>query len=89
LYARTKYVVKRDDVGAKGHADFTFYPLFITDTAFIIELKKDDTLDNAIAQIKEKEYFSHFKNFKGEKLLIGIVYDTDTKKHSIKIEELK
>ena len=89
LSARNKYVIKREDVGALGRADFSFYPLIANNTAFIIELKKDKTPEYAINQIKEKKYFSHFKNFKGEKLLIGIAYDTDTKKHSVKIEALK
>ena len=38
LYARSTYNVKREDVTAKGRADFTFYPLNINRPAFIIEL---------------------------------------------------
>ena len=89
LYARTKYVVKREDVGATGRADFSFYPMYPNGTSFIIELKKDDTPDNAIEQIKEREYFMPFKNFTGRKLLVGITYDTKEKKHNVKIEELE
>ena len=62
LYARSSYNVKREDVTAKGRADFAFYPLNINRPAFIIELKKDDTPENAIAQIKEREYFKTFNN---------------------------
>ena len=53
-----------------------------------IELKKDDTPEDAIEQIKERKYFIPFKNFTGKKLLVGITYDTKNKKHSVKIEEI-
>ena len=89
LAARNKYTIKREDVLAKGRADFAFYPNKTTNTAFIIELKKDDTPEGAISQIKEREYFIPFKNFKGKKLLVGIGYDTKTKKHTVKIEAMK
>ena len=88
LYARSTYTVKREDVSAKGRADFAFYPININRPAFIVELKKDDTPENAIAQIRERDYFSAFENYKGKKMLIGIVYDSKDKKHSVKIEEL-
>ena len=89
LYATTRYVIKKEDVGPMGRADFVFYPIMQNDTAFVIELKKDETPDKAIEQIKEKEYFIPFKNFKGRKLLIGITYNTNDKKHQVKIEELE
>ena len=88
LYARTTYNVKREDVSAKGRADFAFYPLNINKPAFIIELKKDDTPENAIEQIKTREYFRNFKNYTGKKLLIGVTYDSKSKKHNVKIEDL-
>lgn len=89
LSARKKYVIKREDVGALGRADFSFYPLRSNNTAFIIELKKDKKPEEAIQQIKERKYFIPFKNYTGTKLLVGIAYDTNTKKHSVKIEELE
>ena len=88
LYARSTYNVKREDVTAKGRADFTFYPTNINRPAFIIELKKDDTPENAIAQIKKREYYKTLNNYKGKKLIIGIAYDSKLKKHNIKIEEI-
>jgi RecB family endonuclease NucS len=88
IAARNKYVIKREDVGAIGRADFSFYPLLKSDTAFVIELKKNDSTENALKQIKENKYFLHFKNFTGRKLLVGISYDVNTKKHSVKIERL-
>ena len=88
LYARSTYTVKREDVSARGRADFAFYPININKPAFIIELKKDDTPENAIAQIKANNYFSTFANYSGAKLLVGISYNSKTKKHSVKIEQL-
>ena len=53
----------------KAFADFTFHPRRKNDTAFIVELKKDEDPEVAINQIKEKEYvvfdyvgIFHFKN---------------------------
>ena len=89
LYATTRYVIKKEDVEPMGRADFAFYPIMPNDTAFIIELKKDKTPEEAIEQIKDRKYFIPFKNFKGRKLLIGITYDTKTEKHNVKIEELE
>jgi RecB family endonuclease NucS len=89
LYATTQYTIKKEDVSSRGMADFAFYPNKINDTAFIIELKKDKTPEEAIEQIKDRKYFATFKNFKGKKLLVGITYDTKDKKHNVKIEELK
>ena len=56
--------------------------------AFIIELKKDYTPENAIAQIKEREYYKTLNNYKGKKMIIGVIYDSKLKKHTVKIEEL-
>jgi hypothetical protein len=89
LYATTQYTIKKEDVSSRGRADFAFYPNKINDTAFIIELKKDKTPEEAIEQIKDRKYFATFKNFKGKKLLVGITYDTKEKKHNVKIEELE
>ena len=89
LYASTQYVIKKEDVSAKGRADFAFYPMYANQTSFIIELKKDKTPEEAIEQIKDRKYFATFKNFKGKKLLVGITYDTKGKKHNVKIEELE
>jgi uncharacterized protein YacL (UPF0231 family) len=91
LYARSTYTIKREDVSAKGRADFAFYPTNINRPAFIIELKKDDTPEKAIEQIKTREYFLNFKNYTGRKLLIAVTYDSQTdkeKKHHIIVEEL-
>lgn len=90
LSARDDYRIEREEKAGKGYADFMFHPRVRGSAAFIIELKADDTTDNAIQQIKEKEYYEKFKKeHKDSKiLLVAICYDTKTKEHQCKIEEL-
>ena len=61
----------------------------------IHELKVDHTPEEAIAQIKEKEYALRFKGkmaererYTGRILAVGISYDKETKEHACKIEVL-
>lgn len=56
------------------------------DKAFIVELKKDEKVDIALAQIKEKEYVEKFKSENNEALAVAICYDSKTKKHSCKMK---
>ncbi|MBD5089258.1 MAG: hypothetical protein HDT30_10710 [Clostridiales bacterium] len=51
LNTRDKYCIEQEEKTGKGFADFIFYPFNTSDTAIILELKKDDTPENAIAQI--------------------------------------
>ena len=80
----------------KIYADFTFHPRRKSDKALIIELKKDENVDKALNQIKEKEYVQKFKaksgNGQGENkevLAVAICYDSKTKEHSCKIEQIQ
>ena len=59
------------------------------DKAFIVELKKDEKVDIALAQIKEKEYVQKFESENNEVLAVAICYDSKTKKHSCKIERIQ
>ena len=74
----------------KGYADFTFHPRRKNDTAFIVELKKDENVDVAINQIKNKEYIEKFKKENEDKkvLAVAICYNSKDKEHSCKIEEI-
>ena len=74
----------------KGSADFTFHPRRKNDTAFIVELKKDENVDVAINQIKNKEYIEKFKKENEDKkvLAVAICYNSKDKEHSCKIEEI-
>ena len=90
LSARDTYRVEREEKCGKGYADFTFHPRRKNDTAFIVELKRDENPDVAIKQIIEKEYVQKFrKENEGKKVLaVAICYDSKTKEHSCKIEKL-
>ena len=88
LSARDNYRVEREEKSGKGYADFTFHPRRKNDKAFIVELKKDESVDKALEQIKEKEYIQKFKNENNSVLAVAISYDSKTKEHSCKIEEL-
>ena len=88
LSARTKYKIVREMSAGIGFADFIFYPNDKSKPAFIIELKKDSTPDEALKQIKEKRYPLALKDYTGTKLAVGITYDSKQKQHHVKIEEI-
>ena len=86
LKARDYYRIVREEQTGKGYADFVFYPNRKKNPAIIIELKVDDTPENALNQIKEKNYMAKVKECK-EILLVGIAYSKKDKKHHILIEK--
>ena len=90
LSARDTYRVEREEKTGKGYADFTFHPRRKNDTAFIVELKKDEVPEVAINQIREKEYIQKFKaeNKGKEVLAVAICYDSKKKEHHCEIEEI-
>ena len=88
LSARTKYKIVREMPAGIGFADFIFYPNDKSKPAFIIELKKDSTPEEALKQIKEKRYPLALKDYTGQKLAVGITYDSKQKQHHVKIEEI-
>ncbi|MBR0494543.1 MAG: hypothetical protein IJJ71_00005, partial [Treponema sp.] len=55
--------------------------------ALIVELKHNKSVQTALNQIKDKQYFDCLANYSGEILFVGISYDEDTKKHECKIEK--
>ena len=88
--ARDNYRIEREEKTGKGYADFTFHPRRRNDTAFIVELKKDEDVDVAINQIKSKEYIETFKKENKNKkvLAVAICYNLKEKEHKCKIEEI-
>ena len=53
----------------------------------MIELKRNGSTESALAQIKEKKYFSSLENYSGEILLVGVNYDEEKKSHECRIEK--
>ncbi|WP_455799002.1 AAA family ATPase [Clostridium butyricum] len=90
LCARDTYRIEREEKSGKGFVDFAFHPRRKNDTAFILELKKDDTSENAIKQIKNKEYAQKFiKENEDRKMVIAaICYDSKEKEHHCLVEEI-
>ena len=97
LSARDTYRIEREDKAGMGYVDFIFYPERDTSAdCIILELKVDHTPEEAIKQIKEKQYVLRFQPKLGEKpkytgrvLAVGIAYDKKQKKHSCKVEVLQ
>jgi predicted CopG family antitoxin len=84
------YVYFQELPSGKGFADILFYPRKgSSKPALLIELKWNKSSDGAIKQIHEKHYVEAIKNYGGEILLIGINYDSDSKKHSCLIEKFQ
>ena len=71
-----------------GFADFIFYHKDMSKQAFIIELNKNSTPQEALNQIFDKRYHEALKDYTGLKLAIGISYDSNLKKHSISIQQI-
>ena len=86
FYADSYYTIINELPAGKGYADIAFIPYVKDVPAMIIELKKDKTPTSAIDQIKRKEYPEALKEFKDNLLLVGISYDSKTKKHICIIE---
>lgn len=87
LYARDFYKIEREKKSGKGFCDFIFYPLYDGDAGIILELKCDSTCEEAIQQIKDRNYAQELEDC-GEILLVGINYDKKTKTHECKIEAI-
>ncbi len=96
LAARDNYRVEREDKAGKGYVDFIFYPLRKHLDGIILELKVDSTPQEAINQIKSKQYALRFEGTLAEKnkfarriLAVGISYQKQSKEHHCKIEVLR
>ncbi len=85
---RDFYYFRKEDTCTTGRADITYTPKDGSHMPIVIELKADDSADNAIKQIKERDCSSVFKGYKGKIILLGISYDSKTLKHDSKIEYL-
>lgn len=87
--AQKNYTLHREVPAGKGFADIVFEPNRNCDMpAIIVELKWGHSADEAIEQIKNKNYTDYLKKYHGEILLVGINYDKD-KKHTCRIERIE
>lgn len=86
LYARKDFWIKREEKSGKGYCDYLFYPKKGGKPAIILELKADDSAENAIMQIKRKNYLQKAEGC-AEILLVGIAYSKKEKTHRCIIEK--
>lgn len=96
LSARDLYDIQREDKAGTGFVDFIFYPKYdLRADGIILELKVNHTPEEAIQQIKDRNYALRFKGklgepalYRGRILAVGICYDKITKEHCCKVEVL-
>ncbi len=84
--ANEHYFVFSEPNCPTGRADLLFTPRVPGYIPIIIELKVDRSPDEAIKQIKDRNYVSTFKGYHGKVMLLGIAYDSKSLKHHSKIE---
>lgn len=96
LAARNTYHIEREDKAGKGYVDFIFYPNDSMGDGIILELKVDSGPEEAIRQIKEREYALRLRGKMGEQprcrgriLAVGIGYDRESKVHRCLVEVLE
>lgn len=87
--ARQYYTIIREMPAGKGFADLAFIPRkkYADMPAVIIELKRDASPEEAILQIRTRGYTEGLSEYKDNLLLVGISYDSRTKKHRCIIEK--
>lgn len=95
LSARDYYRIEREDDAGKGYVDFIFYPEDPTADGIILELKVGHTAEEAVRQIKEKNYAARFRprmgeapKYTGRILAVGIAYDKASKRHECRVEDI-
>ncbi|MCI8565678.1 MAG: AAA family ATPase [Lachnospiraceae bacterium] len=86
LYARKDYRIEREEKTGKGYCDYIFYPKKAHKPAILLELKVNESPENALMQIHSKGYLQKAADC-GEVLLVGIGYDKKQKLHQCRIEK--
>ena len=86
--AQKNYTLHREMPTGKGFADIVFEPNRNCNLpAMIVELKWGHSAEEAVEQIKRKDYLDCLQNYHGEVLLVGVNYDKE-KRHTCKIERV-
>ena len=89
IYALNDYTCVKEMTAGKGFADVVYIPIYPDDEkrpAMVIELKRNDSAESGLDQIKKREYFESMQQYSGNMLLIGIGYDEKQKTHTCRIE---
>lgn len=87
--AISEYTLIREMPTGKGYADIVFLPHKDSDKpAMIVELKYDQSVESALAQIKNKQYSAIWDSYTGDVLLVGINYNKKSKMYDCRIEKV-
>lgn len=85
-----KYMKVEELPSGKGLADVVYIPKRDTALpALVVELKWEENVNNAIDQIKRKDYPAVLQDYFGEIVLVGIGYDSKTNEPSCVIERIE
>ena len=90
LYARKDYQIDREIQAGAGYCDYLFTPKKAGKPAIVLELKAGKSAEEAIQQIKNRDYAAKVRKYR-DILLVGINYDKDNtaKPHTCKIERIQ
>lgn len=87
-HAVNEYTLIREMPSGKGYADIVFLPKkHSAKPAIVVELKYVKSAEQAVGQIKKKQYPEALKSYQGNLLLVGVSYSKESKEHSCVIEE--
>ena len=90
--AMRRYRLVREAPAGKGYADLLMVPLKSSGDipGVVVELKWGASAQDAIAQMRERDYAAAFRGTPAERqtLLCGIAYDPKTKRHTCAIEQV-
>lgn len=85
-----EYMLIREMPAGNGFCDMVFLPKRTSSKpALVVELKWNKTAEGAISQIKNKQYVSALKEYRGNILLVGISYEKKNRKHQCRIEKFE
>ncbi len=86
--AQEDYYLQFEENAGKGIADCLMFPRKKGIPGIILELKYNKSPQEAIKQIKQKNYIKKIQQSAKQILLVGINYSKRTKKHQCLIEEI-
>ena len=82
------YSCHREEQAGKGRLDLVYEPITRRQPLILIEFKYDSSAEEAIGQIKTKEYFKRYVRQYRNIIIVGISYSSKTKDHRCLIEKL-
>ena len=83
------YSLQFEATAGKGVADCLMFPRKSGIPGIVIELKYNKSAQEALTQIKERNYAKRLETITKDILLVGINYDKKSKKHQCLIERVK